>query len=121
MVFDFLQQHPFARHGLIALVNDSCALGALDAVREAAREHHVAIVGQDCISEALEEMKNTDTPLIGSVSHGTPLYGPNLIRLGLEMLRGKTVAPYNYVSHRLVTRGIDSSMDMRERTGPKRE
>jgi ribose transport system substrate-binding protein len=106
VVFEFLQQHPFARHVLIATVNDSCALGALDAVHEAGREGHVAIVGQDCIAEVIEEMKKPETPLIGSVSHETASYGPNLIRLGLEILQGKTVAPYNYVLHRVVTRGI---------------
>lgn len=107
LIFDFLKEHSFGRHILIATVNDSSALGALDAVREAGRENHVAIVGQDCIAEVLDEMNSASTPLIGSVSHETASYGPDLIRLGLEILQGQSVAPCNYVEHRLVKRKDD--------------
>ncbi len=44
------------KHILIAAATDTSALGALDAVREAKREKHVAIVGQDAIPEALTEI-----------------------------------------------------------------
>ncbi len=72
-------------------------------MRELKRERHVAIVGQDCIPEALEEISGTDSPLIGSVSHEAQTYGPRLIHLGLSLLSGHRVAPYNYVDHKLVT------------------
>jgi ribose transport system substrate-binding protein len=72
-------------------------------VREAQREKEVAIVGQDCIPEVLEEMNVLDSALIGSVSHEAASYGPQLIRLGLAILHGQTVPPYNFVKHRLVT------------------
>ena len=75
----------------------------MQAVREARREKYVAIVGQDCIPEALEEMGEEDSPLIGSVSHEAQTYGPRLIHLGLAILGGQRVAPYNYVEHKLVT------------------
>ncbi len=42
---------------MIAAATDSSGLGAVDAVREQKRERHVAIVGQDCIAEAVQEMK----------------------------------------------------------------
>ena len=84
-------------------MNDTSALGALDAVHDRKREKHVAIVGQDCIAEAVMEMKKAASPLIGSVSHEAGSYGPNLIHLGLSILRGQTVAPYNYVEHKMVT------------------
>ncbi len=58
------------------------------------------IVGQDCIAEAIAEMRIPKSPLIGSVSHETSSYGPSLINIGLQLLRGQTVAPYNYVEHR---------------------
>jgi ribose transport system substrate-binding protein len=64
----------------------------------------VVIVGQDCIEEAKAEMRIPNSPLIGSVSHEAQTYGHNLINLGLALLRGQKVAPYNYVSHKLVTR-----------------
>jgi ribose transport system substrate-binding protein len=103
MVSDFLQRHPKDKHILIAAATDSSALGAVDAVREHKRERHVAIVGQDGIAEARAEMRKDKSPLIGSVSHETATYGPSLIHLGLALLRGQTVPPYNYVAHKLVT------------------
>ena len=104
LVSDFLQRHPKDKHILIATATDSSALGAVDAVKEQKRARHVAIVGQDCIAEAIAEMRKDGSPLIASVSHETSSYGPSLIHLGLSLLRGQTVPPYNYVEHKLVTR-----------------
>jgi len=102
LIADFLARHPKDKHILIASANDSSALGAVDAVRELKRERHVAIVGQDCIAEAMAEMRKERSPLIGSISHEASTYGPSLIHLGLMLLRGQMVAPYNYVEHRVV-------------------
>jgi ribose transport system substrate-binding protein len=75
----------------------------VDAIRALHRERHVAVFGQDCIPEALEEMSRPRSPLIGSVSHEADSYGPSLINLGLSLLRGQNVPPYNYVEHKVVT------------------
>ena len=99
----FLSRHAKDRGILVAAATDTSALGALEAVREAQREKDVAIVGQDCIPEALAEMNVPGSPLIGSVSHEAASYGPQLMRLGLAILNGQTVPPYNFVKHRLVT------------------
>jgi ribose transport system substrate-binding protein len=104
LIAEFLQRHPEARRILIAAATDTSALGALDAVKEQKRERHVVIVGQDALEEAVAEIRKERTPLIGSVSHEAITYGPNLINLGLALLRGQTVPPYNYVDHRLMTR-----------------
>ena len=104
LIADFLQRHPKDKHILIAAATDSSALGAVDAVRENKRDRHVAIVGQDCIAEAIAEMKKAKSPLIGSVSHEANSYGPSLMHLGLSLLRGQIVAPYNYVAHKMITR-----------------
>jgi ribose transport system substrate-binding protein len=104
LVSDFLQRHPKDKHILIAAATDWSGLGAVDAVNEHKRARHVAIVGQDCIAEAITEMRKDRSPLIASVSHETGSYGPSLIHLGLSLLRGQTVPPYNYVEHKLVTR-----------------
>lgn len=103
LVTDFLQSHPRMRHLLITAATDSSALGAVDAVRAEKREKHVAIVGQDCIAEAILEMRREKSPLIGSVSHEASSYGPSLIHLGLAILKGHIVAPYNYVQHKIMT------------------
>jgi ribose transport system substrate-binding protein len=108
VIMDFLLRHPKDKHILIAASNDTSALGAVDAVRELGREKNVAIVGQDCIAEAVKEMHRERSPLIGSVSHQSGTYGPSLIHLGLALLRGQHVPPYNYVDHKMVTQESSS-------------
>ena len=102
LVGDFLQRHPKDKHILIAAATDTSALGAVDATRQQRRQRHVAVVGQDCIEDALKEMHVPGSPLIASVSHEVGSYGPSLMQLGLALLKGQTVPPYNYVTHRLV-------------------
>jgi ribose transport system substrate-binding protein len=103
IVLDFLKRHPKERHILLAAATDTSALGALQAVQELKRGKQVAIVGQDCIPEAVEEMRKPGSPIIGSVSHEVNDYGPRIIELGLGLLRGRSVPPYNYVIHKMVT------------------
>jgi ribose transport system substrate-binding protein len=100
---DFLRGHRAGELTLVAAATDSSALGVLDAIRHADQEANFAIVGQDCIPEALEEMRKGGSALIGSISHEAESYGPRLIQLGIALLRGYTVPPYNYVHHRAVT------------------
>ena len=90
-------------HTLVAAATDSSALGVLDAVREAGQEENFAIVGQDCIPEVMEEMRRGTSAMVGSISHEPETYGPRLIQLGIAILRGYTVPPYNYVHHKAVT------------------
>lgn len=99
-----LIKHRRARHILVAPNNDTSALGALAAGRDLHRQQHLAILSHDCISAALEEMKRKNSPLIGSVSHEVATYGPRLIQIGLALLKGESVPPYNYVEHRMVSR-----------------
>jgi len=101
---EFLARHPKDKGVLIAAATDTSALGALDAVKELKRDKQVVIVGQDCIPEAIAEMRRSRSSLIGSVSHEVSTYGSRLIHLSLALLNGQTVPPYNYVEHRIVTR-----------------
>jgi len=103
LVHEFLRRHLKKRGLLIAAATDTSGLGALQAVRELKREKDVAIVGQDLIDEAVSEMKIPGTPYVASVSHESGSYGSQLIKLGLAILNGQTVPPYNYVAHKLVT------------------
>jgi ribose transport system substrate-binding protein len=100
---EFLERHGRTDRVLIAAATDTSALGALQVVRELGRDKYVAIVGQDCIPEALDEIRRNKGPLIASISHEAHTYGPRLIQLGVTLLRGHTVPPYNYVQHRVVT------------------
>ena len=99
-----LTKYRKAKHVLVAPSNDTSALGALHAARELRRAHHLAILSHDCIPAVMEEMKRKNSPLIGSISHEVSTYGPRLIQLGLALLNGESVPPYNYVEHRLVSR-----------------
>ncbi len=100
---ELLRQGRPGEHVLVAAANDTSALGVLDAVREAGQEANFAIVGQDCIPEVLDEMRKGTSAIVGSISHEPETYGPRLIQLGISILRGYTVPPYNYVHHRAVT------------------
>jgi ribose transport system substrate-binding protein len=102
-VLGLLNSHRRGAHILVAAATDSSALGVLDAARELECEQDFAIAGQDCIPEVLEEMSSGKSALIGSISHDVETYGPRLIQLGIALLRGNIVPPYNYVRHRSVT------------------
>jgi ribose transport system substrate-binding protein len=99
----FLRKLPAGDKVLVAASTDSSALGVLGAVRAAGREQDFAIVGQDCIPEVLDEMNSANSAIIGSISHAVDTYGPRLIQLGVALLRGHIVPPYNYVRHCAVT------------------
>jgi ribose transport system substrate-binding protein len=102
-IAEFLRNRVKGENILVAAATDSSALGVLDAARQAGCEADFAIVGQDCIPEALAEMQSGKSALIGSISHEVETYGPRLIQLGISLLRGYTIPPYNYVRHRAVT------------------
>ena len=117
LMLGFLRRHPRQRGILVAAATDVSALGALRAIHEASRVRDVAIVGQGCIPESLDEMRIPGSPLIGSISHEAGRYGSQLIQLGLAMLNGQTVPPYNYVKHKLVAA---TSLAKRTRIGRAR-
>lgn len=100
---EFLKDKPQGQRILIAASTDSSALGVLDAIRPAKREQDCAIAGQDCIPEVLDEMRSGKSAIIGSISHEVESYGRRLVQLGISLLRGNSVPPYNYVHHKAVT------------------
>ena len=104
VVLQFLEQHGGSRRILIAAGNDMSALGAVDAARKLKRQHEVMVVGQDAIDEMLAELKRPGTPVVATVSHGAQQYGKRLIHLGLALLKGETVPPYNFAEHAVMTR-----------------
>src|SRR5512146_1666615 len=102
-MLEVLKDHRPGERILVASATDSSALGVLQAARELGCEQDMAIAGQDCISEALEEIRSGTSALVGSISHEVETYGPRLVQLGIALLRGNIVPPYNYVPHRGVT------------------
>jgi ribose transport system substrate-binding protein len=103
LVLEFLARHPKDKGILIAAHNDTVALGAVQAARELHMEQSVAIAGQDGIAEAVEEMMKPSSPLVVSTEHFAESYGERLVALGLNILRGHAVPPYNFTEQKILT------------------
>jgi ribose transport system substrate-binding protein len=88
---------------LVGAVNDSTALAALHAFREAGLERSCAVAGQDGSLAAREEMRRSSSRLVCSVAYFPETYGTRIIQLALDILRHKPVAPAVFVQHELIT------------------
>jgi ribose transport system substrate-binding protein len=92
-----------ARRVLVGGVNDPSALGAVRAFQEAGRTECCAIMGQNASPEARAELREPKTRLVGSVAYFPERYGDDLIRLSIDILNLRQVAPAVFVGHKLVT------------------
>ncbi len=92
-----------AKRTLIAAVNDPSALGALRAFEEAGRSHLCAVMGQNATRDAREELRRSNTRLIGSVAYFPERYGEELIPLALAILQQKPAPASLFVKHQLIT------------------
>jgi ribose transport system substrate-binding protein len=104
--FDAVRSHlrsSRARRVLVGGVNDPSALGALRAFQEAGRTECCAIMGQNASPEARAELREPKTRLVGSVAYFPERYGDDLIRLSIDILNLRQVAPAVFVEHKLVT------------------
>jgi len=91
------------RRTLVGTVNDMCALAALRAFEEAGAGRLCAVVGQNAILEARNELRRPGTRLIGTVAYFPERYGDELIPLALNLLEHKAVPPATFVKHQLLT------------------
>lgn len=104
--FDAVRRHlrrTAPKRTLIAAVNDPSALGALRAFEEAGYGPLCAVMGQNAIRDAREELRRPGTRLIGSVGYFPERYGEELIPLALAILQKKPVSSTVYVKHQLIT------------------
>jgi ribose transport system substrate-binding protein len=88
---------------LVAAINDPCALGALQAFRDAGREEHCAIVGHNASPEVHAELARKNSRMIGSVGYFPERYGEGVMPLALDLLAGRPVAPATFVRHEMIT------------------
>lgn len=93
-----------ARRLLVGAANDPSALGAARAFQEAGRADTCAIVGQNAEPDARAELRQPRSPLIASVGYFPEHYGDGLIKLAIDILTRKPVAPAMFVHHQLITR-----------------
>ena len=49
-------------------------------------------------------MSKPDSPLVVSIEHFAESYGERLIALGLNILRGQAVPPYNFTEQKILTK-----------------
>src|SRR5712671_4547565 len=80
-----LKKIPAGKHLLISGFNDLSAVGALRALRVAGRENEVAIVGQNAAGEGQIEIRRRNSRMIASVAYFPERYGPNLVRLAMDI------------------------------------
>ena len=113
---------------LVGTVNDMCALAALRAFEEAGAGELCAVVGQNAIRDARNELRRPCTRLIGTVAYFPERYGDELIPLALSLLEGKLVPPATFVKHQLLTQKnvnliypLDSSDTMPLAAAPGRQ
>lgn len=103
----FLRRAP-ARRTLVGAVNDICALAALRAFDEAGASERVAVVGQNAILDARNELRRENSRLVGTVAYFPERYGDEIIPLALQILQKKPVASTVFVKHQLITaRNVD--------------
>jgi ribose transport system substrate-binding protein len=91
------------RRTLVGTVNDICALAALRAFEEAGVGPLCAVIGQNAIREARNELRRPGTRLIGTVAYFPERYGDELLPLALNLLEHKPVPPATFVKHQLLT------------------
>jgi ribose transport system substrate-binding protein len=104
----FLRRSPAKRRTLIGAVNDICALAAVRAFEEAGASERCAIVGQNAILDARNELRKPNTRLVGTVAYFPERYGDELIPLALQLLQKKSVPPTVFVKHQIITpRNVD--------------
>lgn len=92
-----------ARRVAVAAANDPMALGAVRAFQECGRANNCAVVGQNAEPEARNELRQAQTPLIGTVATFPERYGEAVVRLATEILLGKHVSPATFTAHQLIT------------------
>ncbi|HEV8146870.1 MAG TPA: substrate-binding domain-containing protein [Bryobacteraceae bacterium] len=92
-----------AKRVLVGAANDPSALGALRAFEEAGRAADCALVGQNGEPEARVEMRSPRSRLIASVGYFPEKYGDGLLRLAMDLLARRPVAPAVFTNHQIIT------------------
>jgi ribose transport system substrate-binding protein len=104
--FEVVRKHIRAsrsRRLAVGAINDVSAIGALRAFEEAGRADTCAIMGQNASPEGRAELREPNTSLVGSVAFFPERYGPDLIRVSLDILNNRPVPPAVFVEHKLLT------------------
>lgn len=97
-----------AKRTLIGTVNDVCALAAVRAFEEAGAGDRVAVIGQNAVLDARNELRRPNSRLVGTVAYFPERYGEEIIPLALQILNKKPVPSTVFAKHQLITaRNVD--------------
>ena len=117
----FLRRSPL-KPTLVGAVNDLCALAVLRAFEESGGANMCAVVGQNGIPEARDELRRPGTRLTGTVAYFPERYGEELIPMALDILRKKTAPSVVFTRHRLITaKNVDLLYPLDERMAARVE
>lgn len=92
-----------AKRTLVGAVNDTSALAAVRGFEEAGAADLCAVMGQNAILDARNELRRKGTRLIGSVAYFPENYGDDLIPLAMSIIGKKPAPPAVFVKHQLIT------------------
>jgi len=113
------QRRAKAKRTLIGTVNDICSLAALKVWEEVGASDKCAVVSQNAILEARNELRRPGTRLVGSVAYFPERYGNQVVPLALSILQKKPVVPAVFVRHQLITpRNVDLVYPLDEAADP---
>lgn len=90
------------RLGIICF-NDDAAIGTLYAARETNFREQILLVGQGADRRLRAEMRQANAPIVGATAYRPEGYGEYLIKIALDILDGKQVAPAIYMKHDFIT------------------
>lgn len=83
--------------------NDDAAIGALLAARDAGFEKQLLLIGQGADRRLRSEMRKPSSPIVGATAYRPEAYGEYLIKIAIDLLDGKQVAPAVYMKHDFIT------------------
>jgi ribose transport system substrate-binding protein len=99
----YLRRSGTKKRTLIGAVNDICALAAIRAFEEAGASEKCAVIGQNAILDARNELRKPNTRLVGTVAYFPERYGDELVTLALQLLQKKAVPSTSFVKHQIIT------------------
>jgi ribose transport system substrate-binding protein len=102
-MLETLKHLPDAHRIAAVCFNDDAAIGALAAARRLHRKEDVVIVGQGADRRVREELRHSDSHIIGSTAYMPEAYGQRLIQLAQSILTKEPVPPAVYMEHVFIT------------------
>lgn len=83
--------------------NDDAAVGVLHAAQDTGCAENLMLVGQGADRRLRAEMRKLPSSVVGATAYRPEDYGKYLLRLALDILAGKQVAPAVYMEHYFIS------------------